>query len=305
MKPVEKIWMNGKLVPWNEANVHVTTYTLHYGVAAFEGIRAYHLKDGRTGIFRLKEHMKRLYDSGKLVLMEPPYSLETAEAACVETIKANGLKECYIRPLIWYGGGDLGVGVINDVNLAIIVWEWGAYLGEEGIKNGIRCKISSFQRPHPATALPKGKLSGQYIMGFLAKWEAKQDGYHEAIMLDASGFVSEGTGENLFVVIDGTIYTPAYSSPILGGITRATVIQLAREMGLEVVETNISREMLMLADEAFFSGTAAEVTPIREIDNRPIGTGKPGPITKELQSTYFKVVHGELDRYMNWFTMVE
>jgi len=306
MKPLEKIWMNGEMLPWNDAKVHVTCYTLHYGVAAFEGIRAYKLADGRTGVFRLKEHMQRLYDSGKLVLMNNiPWTLDQSIQACIDTIKANHMEECYIRPLLYYGPGDLGVGKVNQVELAVMVWEWGAYLGKDGLEKGISCKTTSYVRPHPASGLPKGKLAGNYITGFLAKWEAWQDGYSEAIMFDTEGFVSEGTGENLFVVLNKVIYTTPYSSPVLGGITRETIMQLARDLGYEVRESLISREMMLLADELFFTGTAAEVTPIAKVDHHAIGAGVAGPITKDIQQNYMKMARGEFERYNHWITIVE
>lgn len=306
MKPLEKIWMNGEMLPWNDAKVHVTCYTLHYGVAAFEGIRAYKLADGRTGVFRLKEHMQRLYDSGKLVLMNNvQWPLDQSIQACLDTIKANHMDECYIRPLLYYGPGDLGVGKVNQVELAIMVWEWGAYLGKDGLEKGISCKTTSYVRPHPASGLPKGKLAGNYITGFLAKWEAWQDGYAEAIMFDTEGFVSEGTGENLFVILNKIIYTTPYSSPVLGGITRETIMQLARDLGYEVRESLISREMMLLADELFFTGTAAEVTPIAKVDHHTIGAGVAGPITKDIQQNYMKMVRGEFERYNHWITIVE
>jgi len=299
---LEKIWMDGAMVPWEDAKVHVLTHSLHYGLGAFEGIRAYKRADGRSAVFRLREHVDRLLDSAKLLLLPMPFDREQLMKGCVDVLRANKLSEGYIRPIAYVGEGAMGIYVNNPTKVSIIAWKWGAYLGTEGLAQGIRAKISSFARHHINVGLNKAKMMGQYTNSILAKREAKLGGYDEAILLDPQGYVSEGSGENIFVVRKGALCTPPLSSSILAGITRDTVIALAREEGIPVHEDRITRDELYLADEAFFTGTAAEVTPIREVDNRPIGEGKPGPITKRLQSRYFDVVKGADTSHPEWLT---
>ena len=278
---VKKIWLDGEFVDWDEANVHVLTHSLHYGLAAFEGIRAYKRADGGTYVFRLREHIDRLFDTCKMCLLKPEYTREQVMSVCVETLRVNGMSEGYLRPMVFVGEGAMGIYAPNNpIRTAVIAWKWGAYLGEEALKNGIRAKISSFARHHINISLAKAKMTGQYTNSVLAKREAKLGGYDEAILLDANGYVSEGSGENIFVVRKGVLHTPDLSCSILEGITRDTVITLARELGITVVEGRITRDQLWLADEVFFTGTAAEVTPVREIDNRTVGDGTVGPLTK-------------------------
>jgi branched-chain amino acid aminotransferase len=302
---LQKIWMDGELVEWDDAQVHVLTHSLHYGVAAFEGIRAYKRANGQTYVFRLREHIDRLFDSCKLALLPTKLSREQLSTACLETLRANAMTEGYIRPLVFLGDGAMGIYAPNNpVRAMVVCWKWGAYLGEEALKKGIRCKISSFARHHINVSLAKAKLTGQYANSVLAKREAKFGGYDEAILLDTNGYVSEGSGENIFLVKKGVLVTPDLSSSILEGITRDTVLQLAREEGIPVQETRITRDQLWLADEAFFTGTAAEVTPIREVDDRPIGEGAAGPITRRLQERFFDVVRGNDTSHPEWLTKV-
>jgi len=302
---VAKIWMDGELIGWDDANVHVLTHSLHYGVGAFEGIRAYKRASGQTCIFRLDDHVNRLFDTCKLTLLAPKFTREQVKQACVDVLKANGMSDGYLRPLVYVGDGAMGIYAPNNpTRTAVIAWKWGAYLGEEALKSGIRTKISSFARHHINVSLAKAKMMGQYTNSVLAKREAKFGGYDEAIMLDVNGFVSEGSGENIFVVKKGVLHTPDLASSILEGITRETVMTLAREEGIPVVETRITREQLWLADEVFFTGTAAEVTPVREVDNRSIGDGTPGPITKRLQARFFEVVRGNDGAHPEWLTRV-
>jgi branched-chain amino acid aminotransferase len=308
---LKKIWVDGEMVDWDNAQVHLLTHSLHYGVAAFEGIRAYKRTGTSAGvgagthIFRLKEHIQRLVDSCRMTLLTPKFTKEQIEAACVDVLRVNGLEDGYLRPLIFLGDGAMGVYAPNNpVRTAVMAWKWGVYLGEEALAKGIRCKISSFARHHVNISLAKGKITGQYTNSVMAKREAKLGGYDEAIMLDAQGYVSEGSGENLFVVKQGVLMTPDLSSSILEGITRDTVLALAREEGIPVLETRLTRDQLWLADEAFFTGTAAELTPIREIDNRTIGEGGVGPITKRLQARYFDVVRGADTAHPSWLTKV-
>jgi branched-chain amino acid aminotransferase len=303
--PVSKIWMNGKLVDWNDAQVHVLTHTLHYGLGVFEGIRFYDTPEG-PGIFRLEDHLKRLYDSSHICRIDVPYDWDTLWEAHLDVVRVNGLKDGYIRPVVYIQDGPMGLLVTEEhpVGVFIASWAWGAYLGEDGLKNGIRTKIASFARHHVNASMTKAKVNGAYVNSILAKREAHQAGYDETIMLDTSGYVSEGSGENLFIVRDGIIKTTSLTS-ILNGITRDTVMTLAREQGFEVVEDRFTRDELYIADEAFFTGTAAEITPIREVDDRPIGEGKPGPVTKAIQETYFNVVHGEDPDHKGWITVVK
>lgn len=305
---VDKIWMDGEFVDWDDANVHILTHTLHYGVGAFEGIRSYARPGAASVIFRLEEHVQRLLDSLKIVMLESPFDKETLVRACRESLIINRLPEAYIRPLAYVGQGAMGLyAPDNPVRIAIVVWKWGAYLGDEALENGIRAKVSSFNRHFVNSSMVKGKIVGNYVNSILSKREAKASGYDEAIMLDTSGYVSEGSGENLFFVKDGIIKTPPYSSAILGGLTRDTAIRLARDLGYTVKPQTFTRDELWLADEVFMTGTAAEITPVVEIDNRTIGTGKPGPATKAVQERFFRMLRGQCLEYEDWMTpyMVE
>jgi branched-chain amino acid aminotransferase len=305
VEKLQKIWVDGELVAWDDANVHILTHSLHYGLGAFEGIRAYKRANGKSYIFRLREHIDRLFDTCKMVLTPPKFSREEIMKACGDTLKANGLEEGYLRPVVFVGEGAMGIFAPNNPNrTTVVAWKWGAYLGDEALKSGIRVKISSFARHHINVGLAKAKMMGQYTNSILAKREAKFGGYDEAILLDPAGYVSEGSGENIFIVKKGLLITPDLSSSILEGITRDTVITLAREMGLEVKEARITRDQLWLADECFFTGTAAEITPVREVDNRAIGEGKVGPITKKLQDKFFAIVRGNDDSHKEWLTPV-
>lgn len=298
------LWWNGKFMPPEEAKTSLLTHSLHYGMGAFEGIRCYKTHDGKRAIFRLGEHMQRLLDSCKIGEMKLPYTLEQLNAACVETVKKSGLEDgCYIRPLVFIGDGPLGVfpGLNPPIELAIMTWVWGAYLGKEAKENGARIKISSFSRGHVNATMSKGKISGQYTTGILAKLEVKRMGYDEALLLDTDGFVAEGSGENIFIVRNGVIKTTPLTS-ILDGITRATIIQLARQEGYTIEEQRFTRDELYCAEEAFFTGTAAEITPIVEVDDRKLGTGKPGPVMKKLSQKFFDIVQGRDSKYKNWLT---
>ncbi len=302
IEKVDKIWLNGEFVDWDKAQVHVLTHALHYGSGVFEGIRAYETPRG-TAVFRLTEHMERLMDSSKVYMMPVPYSVEELVEATKELIKINKLKSCYIRPIVYRGYGEMGLNPLNSpVDVAIAMWSWGTYLGDDGLENGIKAMISSFRRIDPNSLPPAAKATGQYINSILAKIEAIYSNYEEAIMLDSRGFISEGTGENIFVVKNGVLRTPSTASSILEGITRNTVIELAKDMDFEVVERDLVRSDLFLADEIFITGTAAEITPIREVDKREIG--KPGPITVALQEKFFTVVKGEYDKYLHWLEHV-
>ena len=300
METTQYIWFDGKLVPWAEANVHVLTHSLHYGSAVFEGIRAYQCSDGSSAVFRLLDHTKRLRNSAKIIRMEIPHTAEALAQATLETLKANKMPAAYIRPLSFVGYGEMGVYPgSNPVQTIIAVWPWGAYLGPEALERGIRVKTSSFARSHVNTSMSKAKAAGNYINSILAKIEAKEDGYDEAVMLDTNGFVSEATGENIFIVRNGIIKTTPWTS-ILGGITRESIMTLARDLGYTVEEQQFTRDELYIADEAFFTGTAAELTPIRELDHRQIGEGHAGPVTKHLQQEFFKIVKGENPKYEAW-----
>jgi branched-chain amino acid aminotransferase len=301
----DAIWLDGKLVPFEDSKVHVLTHTLHYGVAVFEGIRAYRSAEGRPAVFRLKEHIRRLFDSAHIYMMEIPFTPEQLEQACVETLKANKLAEGYIRPLAFYGAGSLGVGAVNPVQVMIAVWPWGAYLSEEGLQRGIRAKVSSFNRMHVNVNMVRAKCSGQYVNSFLANREASLGGFEEAILLDTEGYPSEGSGENLFIVKDGVLQTPPLSSAVLNGITRDSVLRIARDLGIPVKEEKFTRDTMYLADELFMTGTAAEVTPVREVDHRKIGKGEAGPVTKQLQTAYFAAVKGADPRYKAWLRPYE
>jgi branched-chain amino acid aminotransferase len=302
MIKADTLWLDGKLVPFDEARVHVLTHALHYGIGVFEGIRAYQTADGRSAVWRLKEHIRRLYDSAHVILMEIPFPPERIEQACVEVLKSNKLAAGYIRPLAFTGAGALGVGAQNPIQTMIGAWPWGAYLSEEGLKRGIRAKISSFTRLHVNVSMVRAKITGQYVNSFLATREASMAGYEEAILLDTEGYVSEGAGENLFIVKDGVLETPPLSSAVLAGITRDAVIRIAKDNGIPVREEKFTRDTMYLADELFMTGTAAEVTPVREVDNRRIGKGEPGPVTRKIQEVFFRAVRGEEPKYREWTT---
>lgn len=299
-----RIWMNGRLVDHADATTHVLSHSLHYGLGVFEGIRAYAQPDGRGGIFRLREHMDRLVKSCQIATIEIGYSVDALCEATVKTLRDNNLSDCYIRPLVWLGEGSIKVGATeNQINTAIAAWPWGAYLGEEALDRGVRVCVSSYTRMGVRQNYEKAKITGQYVNSVLAKREANMNGYDEAILLDDRGFVSEGTGENLFLVRDGEIWTPPRGSSILAGITRDTLLKLARDMDLTVREETFTRSDLYTCDEAFFCGTAAEVSPIREIDGRRIGVGRRGPITERIQKRYFETVRGERPEYVEWITV--
>ena len=300
-----KIWFNGKLVDWNDANIHVLSHVVHYGSSVFEGIRCYNTEKG-PAIFRLREHVQRLINSGKIYRMDIPYSVDELSDAIIETIKANDLKECYIRPVAFRGYKELGVFPLNcPLETVIAVWGWGQYLGEEALEQGVDVGVSTWRRMAPDTMPNMAKAGSNYMNSQLAKVESVMNGYDEAIMLDYQGLVGEGSGENVFVIKDGTIYTPPISSSLLGGITRDSIIQMARDMGLEVSEQQMPREMLYIADEAFLTGTAAEVTPIRSIDKITIGAGKRGEITKKLQDKFFEVVNAKCEDEHGWLTFLD
>jgi branched-chain amino acid aminotransferase len=300
----EAIWLDGEFVAWDAARVHVLTHTLHYGLGVFEGIRCYQTADGRSAVFRLGEHLRRLYDSAHINLMKVPFERSKIEQACLETLRRNRLPAGYLRPLVFIGDGEMGLNPGgNAIRVAIIAWAWGKYLGEEGVERGIRAKISTFSRHFVNAKMTKGKTCGDYVNSILAKREALLDGYDEAILLDSTGLVSEASGENIFLVRDGVIATPTLHS-VLGGITRSTVIELARDKGIPVEERAITRDELYVADEVFLTGTAAELTPIREIDRRAIGAGTRGPIAATLQKAFFDVVSGREPKYERWLTYV-
>ena len=302
--PVERIWMDGELVDWADAKVHVLSHAVHYGTGVFEGIRCYETKSG-PAVWHLDEHIKRLFRSAKLYHLEIPYSAEALSEAVKDTIRANGLAACYIRPLVLRGYGEMGVNPLNaPVNVVVAVWPWGAYLGEQALEQGVRVKISSWKRNDQNSLPAAAKATGQYINGVLAKVESLKAGYDEAIMLNQQGFITDGSGENVFVVRHGELYTPPTSAGCLDGITRSTVMTLARDLGYEVREENLVRTDLYNADEAFFTGTAAEVTPIREVDDRTVGEGTRGPVTKEIQGTFFAATKGEMERYASWLAPV-
>jgi len=300
MVKAEKIWMDGKFVDWADANVHVMTHTLHYGLGVFEGIRCYECVDGRSAIFRLPEHTRRLFDSAHISQIKIPFTEEEINEACAETVRLNGLKQGYIRPLVYLGAGSMGVyPKDNPVRVAIAAWQWGAYLGEDGLTNGIKVKVSSFSRNHVNSGMTKAKIVGNYVNSILAKREVIAAGFDEALLLDTEGFVSEGSGENIFIIKDGEIKTTSLTS-ILKGITRDAVINIARDKGFVVKEERFTRDELYTADEAFFTGTAAEITPISEVDKRLIGSGRPGPVTKSVQETFFDAVKGKDKSYGDW-----
>jgi len=301
---VEKIWMDGTLVDWDDAKVHVLTHSLHYGLGVFEGIRAYSTSRG-PAVFRLTDHIRRLFNSAKILMIDIPYSQEALIEATKETVRVNGLDQCYIRPLVYLGYGEMGLNPLPCVvNASIAVWPWGAYLGEEGLSKGVNMKISSWRRHDPNTIPPAAKGTGMYINSCLAKVEALKAGYDEAILLSPQGYVSECTGENIFIVRDGRIFTPPVAAGALEGITQSSVMVIAKDLGYELETTNILRSDLYTADEAFLSGTAAEIVPIRSVDDRVIGTGEPGSVSKKIQEVYFATVKGEVDRYQDWLEYV-
>ena len=300
VQKVSKIWMDGKLIPWEEANVHILTHSLHYGLAVFEGIRCYVCQDGKSAVFRLREHVDRLFDSAQIGDIKIPYSKREISEACKETLRVNQLKEGYIRPIIFIGEGVMGVYPgDNPIRVAIITWTWGAYLGEGALEKGIRVKVSSYTRHHVNVMMTKAKICGNYVNSVLAKREVMKMGYDEALMLDTEGYVSEASGENIFMVKNGVLKTTPLTS-VLPGITRESVIQIARAKKMTLLEERFTRDELYTAQEAFFTGTAAELTPIREVDDRIIGNGKPGPMTKELQAAFFDIVRGKNQEYKEW-----
>ncbi len=298
------IWMDGQLVEWRDAKVHVLTHTLHYGCGAFEGVRAYNTVNG-TAIFRLQEHTERLMNSAKILRMKLPFTAEQLNAAQLDVVRANKLESCYLRPLVWIGDKKLGVSPKgNTIHAMVAAWAWGAYLGEEGLKRGIRVKTSSYTRHHVNITMTQAKAVSNYSNSILANMEATDDGYDEALLLDSAGFVSEGAGENIFIIKNGVIYTPDLSAGALNGITRNTVFHIAKDLGLEIVQKRITRDEVYIADEAFFTGTAAEVTPIRELDRIELGAGCRGPITEKIQNAFFDIVNGRNPKYAHWLTKV-
>jgi branched-chain amino acid aminotransferase len=298
------IWMNGEFVAWEDAKVHVLTHALHYGTGVFEGIRAYESERG-TAIFRNRDHLDRLENSSKLYYMDLPFPKEQFREAMHELIVRNGFKSCYIRPLVWRGHGPMGLNPLeNPVEAMIAVWEWAPYLGEEGQRNGVRARVSSYRRISSDSLIPHSKASGQYLNSVLAKIESIKSGYDEAILLDDQGHICEGTGENVFVVKDGVICTPPQTAGILDGINRKSCIQIARDLGYELIERDVARSELPLADEVFLTGTACELTPLREIDDHPIGQGEPGPITRQIQQLFEDAVRGRAQQYAEWLDIV-
>ncbi len=304
----DRVWLDGRLIKWDEGQIHLMTHALHYGLGVFEGIRAYKTKDGRLAIFRLREHIRRFLDSAHIIMLKMPYTEDELVTACVELLrqqKSTFAEGAYLRPIAFMGDGAMGLGAVNPTRVAITAWDWGAYLGAKGLKDGIRAKVSSFTRMHVNVNMVRGKITGQYVNSILAKREAVLAGYDEAILLDISGFVAEASGENIFAVgRHGVVRTPSLSSPILAGITRDTAIKLLRDAGREVQEVSFTRDALYIAGEVFLTGTAAEVTPVREVDNRQVGNGSPGDVTKDIQERYFNVVRGGDPKYAEWLTYV-
>lgn len=298
------IWMDGQLIDWRDAKVHVLTHTLHYGCGAFEGVRAYQTEQG-TAIFRLQEHTQRLFNSAKILRMQIPFSQQQLNEAQQQVVRENKLSSAYIRPLIWVGSEKLGISPKgNTVHAMVAAWNWGAYLGEDGLKKGIRIKTSSYTRHHVNITMTQAKTVSNYTNSILANMEATDDGYDEALLLDNAGFVSEGAGENVFIIKDGVVYTPDLSAGALNGITRNTVLHIAKDLGLELVQKRITRDECYIADEMFFTGTAAEVTPIRELDRIQIGQGQRGPVTEKIQNAFFDIVAGRNPKYAHWLTPV-
>jgi branched-chain amino acid aminotransferase len=303
--PTDLIWMNGEFVAWEDAKIHVLTHGLHYGTGVFEGVRCYDTELG-PAVFRNAEHVDRLFRSAELFYMDIPYSAEQLRAATLELVARNGLRSCYIRPIAYRGYGTMGLNPLEAcVDVTIACWEWGVYLGEEGASKGVRAKVSSWRRISPDSLIPHAKASGQYLNNVLAKVEAVKSNYDEAILLDDNGFVCEGTGENIYIVREGVIATPGQSNSILDGITRRSVLQIARDFGYTVVERDVARAELYLAEEVFMSGTAAELVPVREVDDHPVGTGEPGEVTRVLQKAFDDAIHGRTERYREWLDPVE
>ena len=304
MERSDHIWLDGAFVPWAEARVHVLTHTLHYGLGVFEGVRCYEGAGGRSAIFRLRDHTERLFASAHILGMEIPFSPDQIDAACIDTVRRNGLKTCYIRPLAFLGDGEMGLAAVNNpVRAAVIAWPWGSYLGDQGVREGIRVKTSSFQRFTVNSLMSKAKAVGHYVNSILAAVEARRGGYDEALMLDVDGFVAECSGENIFIVKRGRVKTSPLTS-VLPGITRDTVMTLLEDQGIACREERFTRDEVYIADEAFLTGTAAEITPIRELDDRRIGDGRPGPVTKALQETYARVTRGEEAKYRQWLAAI-
>lgn len=301
---VEKIWMDGRLIPWEEANVHILTHSLHYGLGVFEGIRCYRQDNGGSAIFRLRDHIRRLAESAHIVRLDLPYSVDELVEASAEVVRANQLDECYIRPIAFLGAGAMGVGARPETRVGVIAWRWGTYLGDEALTRGIRAKISSFSRVGVNSLMSKAKVTGHYVNSILANREAHQAGYDEAILLDPQGFITEGSGENLFMIRDGVLYSPSLGGSILSGITRHTITCIAKELELPLVERAISRDELYIADELFMVGTAAEVTPISEVDDRRIGSGMRGEVTHKIQEKYFDIVRGRSTLDEGWLHLV-
>src|SRR4051812_43317882 len=305
IKKVDTIWIDGQLVPWDDATEHLLAHTMHYGVGAFEGVRAYQRTDGKTHIFRLREHIERLLDSSMICTMDVPFTRDQLMQACVDVVRSNKMASCYLRPLVYLGYGALGLGSLEPpVRTMVACYEWGSYLGDEGLKKGIKVMISGFTRANSNAVMNKGKICGQYVTSVLAKRMAIKSGFDEALMLDPQGYVAEGTGENIFIVKHGVVRTPAISGAILAGITRDTAIQLLRERGVEVREEAIARDELYVADEVFLTGTAAEITPVRDIDHRKIGRGEAGPVTRGLQEAFFSIVKGADSKHDHWLSFV-
>ena len=305
MEKTEKIWLDGKFVPWHEANVHVLTHTLHYGLGVFEGVRCYQTKKKKSAIFRLHEHVDRLFNSAIVLGIDIPFSQKEIFTAIQLVVRKNKLKECYIRPIVFLGHNQMGLNPKGvDVRVAIAAWPWGTYLGDEGISRGIRVRISSFTRHHVNITMTRAKACGHYVNSILAKTEAVRDGYDEAILLDSQGYVSEGSGENIFLLSKGRLKTPALSCSNLEGITRDSVFDIAKHLKIEVEEGRVTRDELYIADEVFLTGTAAEITPVREIDNRTIGNGKRGKTTTRIQKMFFEIVHGNHAKFKKWLSEV-
>jgi len=305
LEKTEKIWLDGKFVPWHEANVHVLTHTLHYGLGVFEGVRCYQIKNKKSAIFRLHEHVDRLFNSAIVLGIDIPFSQKEIFTAIQLVVRKNKLKECYIRPIVFLGHNQMGLNPNGvDVRVAIAAWPWGTYLGDEGLSSGIRARISSFTRHHVNITMTRAKACGHYVNSILAKTEAVRDGYDEAILLDSQGYVSEGSGENIFLLSKGRLKTPALSCSNLEGITRDSVFDIAKHLKIEVEEGRITRDELYIADEVFLTGTAAEITPVREIDNRTIGNGKRGKATTRIQKMFFEIVHGNHAKFKKWLSEV-
>jgi len=303
MERSDYIWLDGEFVAWDEARVHVLTHTLHYGLGVFEGVRCYEGANGISAIFRLREHTQRLFASAHILGIEIPFTPEQIDAACIETVARNRLRSCYIRPLVFLGDGEMGLAAANRVRVAVVVWPWGAYLGDAGVRDGIRVKTSSFQRFSVNTMMTKAKAVGHYVNSILAAVEARRGGYDEALMLDVDGFVAECSGENIFIVRRGQVKTTPLTS-VLPGITRETVMTLLADRGIPCREERFTRDEVYIADEVFLTGTAAEITPIRELDDRRIAAGKPGPVTTGLQAAYARVTRGEEPRYREWLSAI-